>query len=68
MTTKAMAMQYMINFDFFSFQAFMTYDADQNCSVTKGEFRRVLESFCIPLTTEQFEAVLAKVFEILGSV
>ena len=46
----------------------MTYDADQNCSVTKGEFRRVLESFCIPLTTEQFEAVLAKVFEILGSV
>ncbi|KAL3881564.1 hypothetical protein ACJMK2_027990 [Sinanodonta woodiana] len=42
-------------------QAFLTYDADQNGSVTKGEFRRVLESFCFPMTTSQFEAVLAKV-------
>ena len=46
----------------------MTYDVDQTSSVTKGEFRRVLESFCTPLTTDQFEAVLAKVFQILGAV
>ncbi|KAK3098848.1 hypothetical protein FSP39_023679 [Pinctada imbricata] len=42
-------------------QAFMTYDVDNNQSVTKGEFRRVIESFCVPLTTEQFDAVVAKV-------
>ncbi|XP_069133814.1 EF-hand calcium-binding domain-containing protein 6-like isoform X1 [Argopecten irradians] len=42
-------------------QGFHTYDIEQNQSVTKGEFRRVLESFCCHLTTEQFEAVLAKV-------
>lgn len=42
-------------------QAFQAYDVNQTASVTKGEFRRVLESFCTPLTTEQFEAVLAKV-------
>lgn len=42
-------------------QAFKTYDVDQTSSVTKGEFRRVLEAFCTPLTTDQFEAVLAKV-------
>ncbi|KAH3735163.1 hypothetical protein DPMN_041624, partial [Dreissena polymorpha] len=42
-------------------KAFRTYDVDQTLSVTKGEFRRVLENFCTPLTTDQFEAVLAKV-------
>ncbi|XP_046566155.1 EF-hand calcium-binding domain-containing protein 6-like [Haliotis rubra] len=42
-------------------QAFQTYDVDQNLSITKGEFRRVLESFCFPLTSEQYEAVLVKV-------
>lgn len=41
-------------------QAFMTYDVEHNLGVTKGEFRRVLESFCVPLTSEQFEAVVAK--------
>lgn len=46
---------------FFLFQAFMTYDVEHNLGVTKGEFRRVLESFCVPLTSEQFEAVVAKV-------
>lgn len=39
----------------------MTYDVEHNLGVTKGEFRRVLESFCVPLTSEQFEAVVAKV-------
>lgn len=39
----------------------MTYDVEHSLGVTKGEFRRVLESFCLPLTSEQFEAVVAKV-------
>ena len=43
------------------FQAFQAYDVEQAGSVTKGEFRRVIEAFCSPLTTDQFEAVLAKV-------
>lgn len=42
-------------------QAFEAYDVGQTSSVTKGEFRRVIEAFCTPLTTDQFEAVLAKV-------
>ena len=42
-------------------QAFKMYDVDENETVTKGEFRRVLESFCLPLTTEQFDGVMAKV-------
>ncbi|VDI45640.1 Hypothetical predicted protein [Mytilus galloprovincialis] len=42
-------------------QAFMTYDIENNGGVTKGEFRRVLESFCFPMTTEQYDAVVAKV-------
>ncbi|KAI8489383.1 EF-hand calcium-binding domain-containing protein 6 [Branchiostoma belcheri] len=40
--------------------AFQTYDVDQSLNITKGEFRRVLETFCFPLTTDQFEAILAK--------
>ncbi|XP_066264767.1 EF-hand calcium-binding domain-containing protein 6-like isoform X4 [Branchiostoma lanceolatum] len=40
--------------------AFQTYDVDQSLSITKGEFRRVLETFCFPLTTDQFDAILAK--------
>ncbi|XP_023929939.1 EF-hand calcium-binding domain-containing protein 6 [Lingula anatina] len=42
-------------------QAFQNYDIDQSLAVTKGEFRRVLESFCFPLTTEQFNGIIAKV-------
>ncbi|XP_052809717.1 EF-hand calcium-binding domain-containing protein 6-like isoform X2 [Mya arenaria] len=42
-------------------RAFHTYDVDQTASVTKGEFRRVLENFCTPLTSDQFDAVVAKV-------
>ncbi|XP_035663860.1 EF-hand calcium-binding domain-containing protein 6-like [Branchiostoma floridae] len=33
---------------------------DQSMSITKGELRRVLETFCFPLTTDQFDAILAK--------
>ena len=46
----------------------MTYDIENNGGVTKGEFRRVLESFCFPLTTEQFDAVAAKVSYVACSV
>lgn len=42
-------------------QAFKMYDVDENETVTRGEFRRVLESYCMPLTTEQFDAIAAKV-------
>ncbi|XP_070189620.1 EF-hand calcium-binding domain-containing protein 6-like [Littorina saxatilis] len=42
-------------------QAFQMYDVDQNETVTKGEFRRVLESYCFPMNTEQFNTVLNKV-------
>ncbi len=45
-------------------QAFQNYDVDQSQSITKGEFRRVIESYCFPLTTEQFEAILNKVSSI----
>lgn len=54
-------LHHLIHAIFFLFQAFMTYDVEHNLGVTKGEFRRVLESFCVPLTSEQFEAVVAKV-------
>ena len=40
----------------------MNYDANRNSTVTKGEFRRVLEGFCFPMTTEQFHGVVNKVY------
>ena len=42
-------------------QAFQTYDVEQNLSVTKGEFRRILETFCFPMSSEQFQSLVAKV-------
>ena len=42
-------------------QAFKVYDAEKSTNVTKGEFRRVLDNYCLPLTTEQFNNVLSKV-------
>ncbi|XP_077999888.1 EF-hand calcium-binding domain-containing protein 6-like isoform X2 [Glandiceps talaboti] len=42
-------------------QAFQNYDIDQSLSITKGELRRVLETFMLPFTAEQFDAVMAKV-------
>lgn len=45
----------------FAFQAFRIYDVDENETVTKGEFRRVLETYCMPLTSEQFDSIVAKV-------
>ena len=37
------------------------YDIDKTSAVTKGEFRRVIETFCMPLTTDQFTTLLPKV-------
>ncbi|XP_033107844.1 EF-hand calcium-binding domain-containing protein 6-like isoform X2 [Anneissia japonica] len=42
-------------------QAFQNYDIDQSMTITRGELRRVLDTFCFPLTTEQFDSVMAKV-------
>ncbi|XP_070545178.1 EF-hand calcium-binding domain-containing protein 6-like isoform X2 [Ptychodera flava] len=42
-------------------QAFQNYDIDQSLSITKGELRRVLETFMLPFTADQFDAVMAKV-------
>ncbi|XP_077193928.1 EF-hand calcium-binding domain-containing protein 6 isoform X2 [Paroedura picta] len=42
-------------------QAFQTIDIDQTLKVTKGEFRRVIETFIFPLTQEQLDALLAKI-------
>uniref|UniRef100_A0A4W4H5M1 EF-hand domain-containing protein n=1 Tax=Electrophorus electricus TaxID=8005 RepID=A0A4W4H5M1_ELEEL len=41
--------------------AFKVFDQEGSGTVTKGEFRRVIESFLVPLTQSQFETLLAKV-------
>lgn len=41
--------------------AFEAFDQEGNKMVTKGEFRRVIEGFLVPLTESQFEGLLAKV-------
>ncbi|XP_035283637.1 EF-hand calcium-binding domain-containing protein 6 isoform X1 [Anguilla anguilla] len=40
--------------------AFRALDTEGNFTVTKGEFRRVIEGFILPLTQPQFTALLAK--------
>ncbi|KAK7117596.1 hypothetical protein R3I94_022980 [Phoxinus phoxinus] len=40
--------------------AFEAFDQEGNKSVTKGEFRRVIEGFLVPLTESQFEGLLAE--------
>uniref|UniRef100_A0ABM5GGZ5 EF-hand calcium-binding domain-containing protein 6 n=1 Tax=Pogona vitticeps TaxID=103695 RepID=A0ABM5GGZ5_9SAUR len=42
-------------------KAFQTLDIDQTLKVTKGEFKRVIETFILPLTQEQFHSLLAKI-------
>nr|XP_039259918.1 EF-hand calcium-binding domain-containing protein 6-like [Styela clava] len=42
-------------------RAFQTYDTERTLTVTPGEFRRILEHHCLPLTTEQFNSLLIKV-------
>ncbi|CAL1541366.1 unnamed protein product [Lymnaea stagnalis] len=41
-------------------KAFKMYDVDDDEKVTKDEFRRVLECNCMPLTSEEFNSILAK--------
>ncbi|XP_064369485.1 EF-hand calcium-binding domain-containing protein 6 [Dromaius novaehollandiae] len=42
-------------------KAFQTLDVDQTLTVTKGEFRRVIETFLFPLTQAEFDAMLAEI-------
>ncbi|XP_076154681.1 EF-hand calcium-binding domain-containing protein 6 [Alosa pseudoharengus] len=41
--------------------AFQAFDTEGNYTITKGEFRRVIEHFLITLTQAQFEMLLTKV-------
>ncbi|XP_073687728.1 EF-hand calcium-binding domain-containing protein 6 [Garra rufa] len=41
--------------------AFEAFDQEGNKTVTKGEFRRVIEGFLVPLTETQFEGLLEKI-------
>ncbi|XP_067855889.1 EF-hand calcium-binding domain-containing protein 6 isoform X2 [Heptranchias perlo] len=41
-------------------RAFDAYDVDRNLTVTKGEFRRVIEKFLLPLNPKQFQDLLAR--------
>ncbi|XP_066505719.1 EF-hand calcium-binding domain-containing protein 6 [Hoplias malabaricus] len=41
--------------------AFRAFDHRSQGTVTKGEFRRVIEGFLLPLTQSQFEALLEKI-------
>lgn len=50
---------------FFFCQAFQTFDAEKTHTITQSEFKRALESFCIPLTEDQFEQLLRKVKELI---
>lgn len=42
-------------------QAFQTFDAEKTRTITQSEFKRALESFCIPVTDDQFEQLVRKV-------
>ncbi|XP_010214118.1 PREDICTED: EF-hand calcium-binding domain-containing protein 6, partial [Tinamus guttatus] len=42
-------------------KAFQTLDVGQTLTVTKGEFRRVIETFLFPLTQAEFDAMLAEI-------
>ncbi|XP_078353734.1 EF-hand calcium-binding domain-containing protein 6-like [Oculina patagonica] len=41
--------------------AFQTFDAEKTRTITQSEFKRALESFCIPLTEDQFDQLIKKV-------
>ncbi|XP_017330552.1 EF-hand calcium-binding domain-containing protein 6 isoform X1 [Ictalurus punctatus] len=41
--------------------AFHAFDQEGSATVTKGEFRRVIEGFLVPLTQSQFDGLFAKV-------
>lgn len=41
--------------------AFCAFDQEGSDTVTKGEFRRVIEGFLVPLTQSQFHGLFSKV-------
>ena len=41
--------------------AFQAFDLEGNSTITKGEFKRVIEHFLINLTQPQFDLLLTKV-------
>lgn len=45
--------------------AFRAFDVEGSATVTKGEFRRVVEGFLVPLTQSQFNLLFAKVRKFL---
>lgn len=47
-------------------KAFQMLDVGQTLTVTKGEFRRVIETFLLHLTEAEFDAVLAEVCYIIA--
>ena len=42
-------------------QALQTFDLESSGVVTKGELKRVLDLYCIPMTTKQYEEFLEHV-------
>ncbi|PFX18293.1 EF-hand calcium-binding domain-containing protein 6 [Stylophora pistillata] len=42
-------------------QALQTFDAEKTHTVTQSEFKRALDSFCVPLTEDQFEQLIKKI-------
>ncbi|XP_062424890.1 EF-hand calcium-binding domain-containing protein 6 [Rhea pennata] len=47
-------------------KAFQTLDVGRTLTVTKGEFRRVIETFLFPLTQAEFDAMLAEVCYVIA--
>lgn len=45
--------------------AFRAFDREGSFTVTKGEFRRVIEGFLVPLTQSQFDDLFTKVRKFL---
>lgn len=43
--------------------AFRAFDREGSATVTKGEFRRVIEGFLVPLTQSQFDGLFLKVMK-----
>lgn len=41
--------------------AFRAFDQEGSATITKGEFRRVIEGFLVPLTQSQFDGLFVKV-------
>ena len=51
----------LTKFSFFIYKALQTFDAEKTHTVTQSEFKRALDSFCVPLTEDQFEQLIKKV-------